>query len=782
MARIPDSTSLTKPSLDALRGDPKSVSRAATGDAFGAGVAQAAGQAGQVLFREAKQQREKAFAENRAAALNELGATLPHEFDAAIAEARENMQAGGRGFSQTVGARLNEIFDRRLGETLNKRSLRESDVNDIRARVQPLMTRARLQATEFERQEGRKQFLADTEKQLEFLRLQAAKDPAKLPAVTQQIQGILSNSREHLTPSQAQELKQKALRRLHVSVVETQIQRSPGTVLANLKSGKLDALVKEGVLTAKDVTIIRKSAERGVKRQAVLAEAARRQQFAKFRSDLEIATRRGEVGQKTIDQAFKDGKINLRERTQLVLIADKRREAKERFEAKREEALARLERKQTLTTAQQGLRASLDELMRAGVADPTMIQFAFSMGAISRRGMQQRLKLLEDREKAIAAREARVERVRQAERVPLDPKSAADRKAVEETFRRDVVPKIKERGKKPFGQIIAEFVAPTGILPDSVKSMVRRGLGSGNAKLVADAADLYDRIVSRNPKLSQQFDEKDRIYAAHIMTSMRSGVGPAKAVELANIAIHKKTEPQIKERQRFLSANGKSIREGNLELLTNEFGTVGGVQTIVLGRLGQTTVTIGADIQADFNNLVERFYLESENLEASRTAALAAIKSQYGVTKIGPARMMKRPPEVEYAVPGVDPKWIKEELIRDVRKNAVLDKSVSENLGDSLIIALPLGQQRAAQPRYHVFIKGPNGALFPVASPKTGRPILWAPDWNKSAERKRLEDRRKKELSEAIEGGRRDRQRRIENQRLNRAFGRQIKRAQEKAR
>ena len=141
-------------------------------------------------------------------------------------------------------------------------------------------------------------------------------------------------------------------------------------MLSNLAQDALRPLVRQGALDAADLTLARQRSRRAVKRRAQLEGASKRKAFADFRANLEIAARRGEVGQKFIDRQHELGAITLSERNRYVQIAKRVRERREEAAAQRRELEALKAGGGTVGAAvSRGIRTNLDGLIAAGARD-----------------------------------------------------------------------------------------------------------------------------------------------------------------------------------------------------------------------------------------------------------------------------------------------------------------------------------------------------------------------------------------------------------------------------
>ena len=674
MARIPTSEGRPRPSLDSLRGLPNVLAQAATGDAFGAGVFEAAAGFGQAVTNVANAERkrrrgsasitgrdnafevdgEEPFADSEAtaklagtvtgkasavagvtvpaktgpgkapaaastalernlnAAANEIAAMLPHEYDAAIENVRRTMRPGGKGYAAGVERALEEINQKRLQTAIDKYTLDEPAVTELAARANAFATQARASAQAFEDREAERQFHVDMNSHVEMLRRRVEADPAKLPFVAAQIEGLYANAGAHLPPDLIKRDRIQAQRAVYRTAINTQVDRAPEKVVDNVRKGALKPLVRQGVLAKEDMARARQRAARAVKRQTQLAGATKRKAFAEFRANLEIAARRGEVGQKFIDRQHELGAITAAERNRYALIAKGVREAREEMAAQQRELEAIKAGGGTVGAAVlRGIRANLDASIAGGSRDPELVRLALGMGAITTEGARKRLERMRAGEAKVVEREALVERGRRADKEPLDPTNPKDRKAVDLHYKRDVKARFEAMAGKPekTRQLVREakaFVKKTGVVPKAMLDATERGLESDDPKVKASAAAVLTGVVRQAPdQVPYPAGDPKLTFAAAVDTNREAGFKPAAAVKKAETEVVKATPEDKRDRAEVYDRDRKAIEAQNRQFLKEH---------------GLSERHLPA-----FNTEAERLYTQSGDINVARQRAFVAV-------------------------------------------------------------------------------------------------------------------------------------------------------------
>ena len=456
------------------------------------------------------------------------------------------------------------------------------------------------------------------------------RDPASLPFVSAQVEGIYDNATEHLTREQIAQDRASAQRAVHRAALDTQVERAPEKVLSNLAQDALQPLVRQGALDAADLALARQRARRAVKRRAQLEGATKRKAFADFRANLEIAARRGEVGQKFIDRQHELGAITAAERNRYVQIAKRVRERREEAAAQRRELEALKAGGGTVGAAVlRGIRTNLDGLIAAGARDPELVRFALEAGAITKEGARKRLERMRAGEAKITEREALVERGRRADKEPLDPTNPQDRKAAELHYRRDVKARFERMAGNPAQakQLVKEtvaFVKKTGVAPKALLGALERGLSSDDPKIKTVSAAVFTAVARQTPEqVPYPAGDPKLTFAAAVDTNREAGFKPAAAVKKAETEVVKATPEDKRDRAEVYDRDRKAIEAQNRQFLK---------------ELGLSERHLPA-----FNTEAERLYTQSGDINVARQRAFVAVlrgaegqPATTGITPTGP--------------------------------------------------------------------------------------------------------------------------------------------------
>lgn len=446
-----------------------------------------------------------------------------------------------------------------------------------------------------------------------------------------------------------------------------------------LLTGKPEGVVED--IPADDRAALRRQAEREVETLEREAEREAVAASADFASELEIRVSRGQAGEAEVRQAHEDGRISASRQTELVRLADRVAKA----EADVQKGVARVD--MALTGA-----------------------------------------------------------------VFLDPRNAKDRKAANDYFERAVLPAVAEAraaavaeaaaGRAPApvnGLAIAlRFAEQSGLVPDALKGQIRGGLRTGGVAAKAQAADVLDRLVTRNPKLLDEFAQADVQLALSISENVRAGMGAQQAVELAEKAAEPTKEGEREVRRRRINEEG--IRKSNASFLDSE---------LTSGRLGRFFGSDNPDdvpdaLRADFDALFDQQFLVTGDRDAARAMSLATVRAVWGITTIGGRRWQKFAPEAVYLLNAEDDgEWMGEQLRAELAGRGL---DIPE---DDIRLEVTPDTARQSAPSYLVMRKLESGAFEPVLVDDA--PLFWRPDWNASPEAQRRVAEFKKDSRRALE-------------------------------
>lgn len=321
---------------------------------------------------------------------------------------------------------------------------------------------------------------------------------------------------------------------------------------------------------------------------------------------------------------------------------------------------------------------------------------------------------------------------------PLDPKNADDKKAVNLLYDATKATWANLEPDQVFAQQV-NFAYQKGIVPEEMQAGVRGGLRSGNPQQAEAAAKTITTLRSLNPQLLNDFAAEDISLGNQIASLIDYGVPADKAIEQAQEAL--KVSPMQRD------ARGTAFDA--LVKATPDTKWIEGK----LNSVWTSDPTVDPVMAGEFHALSKQEYEKTGDIEAARQTALDEITNVWGRTEVGgDRRYMKFAPEKYYGVPEMSPsenaKWMNEQLLSDVTKDAMRDPANPITLDRLLVVPDPTRTGPGGAPRYRVAIKGTDGVYYGMTK-SNGDPELWNPDWSISAERTRQDAARQAKVDAA---------------------------------
>lgn len=322
----------------------------------------------------------------------------------------------------------------------------------------------------------------------------------------------------------------------------------------------------------------------------------------------------------------------------------------------------------------------------------------------------------------------------------IDPKSTEDKKAVDLTYEKVLLPKVDSveapAAKK---QIITNFVDKMGIVPESLRGKMRGVFRGDDVDQKIFYADLVGRIQDAKPQALDDFDDKDITQAIMINEMVKAGTPNEQAVE----KVQKLTE---------------GINAGRLEILKEDFSNLvedkgtevqinsQKVINIVQDTFDEGVFSMNASLPnqqlgveeaavKEYKDLYKTWYLNTNgDTELAKKQAQKALKRTWGTTGVNRKSKQLTKYPIEKAYPGMGTKEIKEDLMSDVRKIHAF-KDVSPD--DVYIQWDPriTGREYSKYPRYRILAENEEGLLDPVIF--EGKDNLWRPDYSGFQKKKR---------------------------------------------
>ena len=407
---------------------------------------------------------------------------------------------------------------------------------------------------------------------------------------------------------------------------------------------------------------------------------------------------------------------------------------------------AALLRHQTMTVGQDQALSDMERQLAAGQLTSVDIEQAASDERISpaaRTHLHNELIRVEQERAKAAARMLRVSNAG-AGGAPLDPKSADDKKGLNEHFERLAA------GWKPeeASANAINYAVKYGLMPERLQGAIRGGLHSGDPARIVAAADMVNQLRNLKPQLVSEIgDENDLRLATLVQTYSAAGMQPPQAVELAVNGMKVPKAERDARSETFDSERGKNKIEqhdADTAWLKGQLNSFWAVDPDNVDPL----------MRKEFEEVSKAEYERTGNLEASRKMALTNLQNIWGRTRVGgDFRYMKYAPENPkfYGIPTLSDRenaaWMNEQLLADVQRGAMADPTNPITPDRMILIHSPDRQAPDGRPRYQVWLNNPTTGGELVRGP-TGAALVWAPDWDSSAEKQRREAARAAEIEE----------------------------------
>lgn len=322
----------------------------------------------------------------------------------------------------------------------------------------------------------------------------------------------------------------------------------------------------------------------------------------------------------------------------------------------------------------------------------------------------------------------------------LDPRSEADRKAVDAYWQKVVVPDLAEDEPLAAQGKVVEFIERGGIVPPSLRGKLRGALRTGDPETKTATADLVARIRERRPAALDDFAKEDLAVAEQINLYRSWGYSAAQAVQNAEAAIFQAGDPARQERRERLGKDKLGSK-----------ASAAFVSEMAGGGLFSAGVKVPDALRDEFDTAFEAEFLRTGEPEVAARLARKDMRNTWAVTAVGGGRRwMKFAPEI-FGPPQLgaadNAAWMQQQLIDEVSADSLFDPAKGD-LEQRVIIApdpetaREIGAGRV--PSYQVFVLGDNG-YEPLPDPEGGA-YRWQPDWASSETGQRRKAEAKAEL------------------------------------
>lgn len=352
------------------------------------------------------------------------------------------------------------------------------------------------------------------------------------------------------------------------------------------------------------------------------------------------------------------------------------------------------------------------------------IEGLFNSGAVSESERSSMITSIIKKQQADADLALKKQKV--ALRISGNTQIAVTQDEIDLTWEEDISLAVAEMPLVLQNTAIAQFVDATKIIPTEVKRQVTSNLNSEDPLLVANSADLMDRLDDVRGIPENNFSPTDRAYAESVVGLMKN-MDPLEAIKLAR----QNTNPNDKGR---IDARKFTIKDDKLPLeypgiIKSEFAPFFGFVSVDQVSQGQLT--------REYSVLFEQHFLAGMSQNSAKEKALQILKRNWGETNVtGKAKAIKYPPEDYYAVNGsVD--YIGRDLFTSV---------VDQNVGlpefkreDIILISDQTTARESAggNPSYMVMINMGDQGLMPLIG------FRYLPDMQKQIDKVKKENEKR---------------------------------------
>lgn len=211
----------------------------------------------------------------------------------------------------------------------------------------------------------------------------------------------------------------------------------------------------------------------------------------------------------------------------------------------------------------------------------------------------------------------------------------------------------------------ADFISKTKQVPTMVKRQINNDLRTENPELIANAADMMDRIINIKG-VEEQFSTQDLAYAENITNLMQS-MPILEAIKIAQQNTDPRDENRVKAVEEELKEDKKGFWGSNAyeKVIDKEFD---GYFSNPINNINQGKLT------KDYESLYENFRKAGMSKDGAKDKALQYMRRNWGEFN---GVTMKYPPQDFYAVAG-SADYVQEEIEGLVKESFLYDQPIKD--------------------------------------------------------------------------------------------------------
>ena len=287
---------------------------------------------------------------------------------------------------------------------------------------------------------------------------------------------------------------------------------------------------------------------------------------------------------------------------------------------------------------------------------------------------------------------------------PLSPSSSDDRKAADTYYEKILAPQLTQEDGI---ERAVKFSTDLGIVPKKFKDQLTGHLNNGSNQGQIGAAQIIDGIAGQDSSAARSFTNKDISRARHIAGNINAGMTSEEAIKAA--------DERMQADKGLLRRREDSLADAGIEFSPpTEF-------------FRDDPNEVPDEMALDFDRLLNTFAVElGHSPEEAEAMANKRIEALWHVSNVnGDPEYMKNSPEKLFNPRGVDPKWIRKQLVSEMEQLG---------LGESFTRIIP--NHLANPDTMEYFVMEEIDGVEVQALDSNGDPITWYPDYKTYTEGK----------------------------------------------
>ena len=305
-----------------------------------------------------------------------------------------------------------------------------------------------------------------------------------------------------------------------------------------------------------------------------------------------------------------------------------------------------------------------------------------------------------------------------ANRLGGDSSQVLDLNQINSYWDKVMSPQLEQMPQEMQDAHAAQFVDSMKVVPTPLKNQINTNLRSEDPALIAQSADLIDRLDGVPGLVDRDFSPNDRAFARQV-AELSVNLAPAEAVKLAR----QNTDPNDKAR---VESRKEQIKESKFaeeyqSIVTDEFTTFFGSQVDDINR---------GKLETQYKALFESHYTAGMDEDNAKEKAFQIMRRNWGEFN---GRAMMYPVQTYYTV-GADSEYIKDQLETDVRDNNLFGFEIDR---DEIVLFSDDRTAREAaggQPTYQVKINSAEQGVIVIPG------FRWRPDMQSEIDKQVIEN------------------------------------------